>query len=115
MPSLPKKSRLSKPLIKHARTRSNNKLYNDPEWRRYSTKYRSDNPYCACGCGKSADCVDHIIPINYEGSFWDTRNHQGLNNHCHSRKSGRESQGIYEPYILNQDGERIPARGDQRK
>ena len=53
--------------------------------------------------------VDHTIPVNRGGSFWDIRNHQGLKKKCHDRKSGREAHGIIETWVDTKYG-KIPAR-----
>ena len=115
MPSMPKTSKYKKVKPQQVRSRSNNELYNNRAWRRYSTQFRKDNPLCNCGCGRKSQCVDHVIPYNYEGSFWDQRNHQALSNHCHFVKSGKESHGIYEDWTMNKYRERIPRRGAVRK
>jgi 5-methylcytosine-specific restriction protein A len=111
MPSMPKKSKYKPKQKQKSRSVSNNHLYNDPEWRKHSKQFRIDNPLCACGCGRPSEEVDHIIPINIGGSMWDKRNHQALSKHCHFRKSGRESHKMYEEYIFNDDGEKIPSAG----
>lgn len=38
-----------------------------------------------------AEHVDHIIPVNQGGDFWDAMNHQSLCASCHSAKTMRES------------------------
>lgn len=89
----------------------NHKQYNNYEWTQYRERFFSieANIHCACGCGRLANVVDHIIPFNRGGSFWDTRNHQGLANICHNRKSGRERHGKIERYINTKYG-KIPER-----
>lgn len=49
------------------------------------------NHLCACRCGRNANVVDHIIP--HKGDmrlFWDRKNWQPLNSHCHN--STKQSQ-----------------------
>lgn len=89
----------------------NHKLYNNYEWTQYRKEYlsRQENLHCACGCGRLAKMVDHVIPVTRGGSFNDARNHQPLANVCHNRKNGRERHGKIEPYINTKYG-RIPER-----
>lgn len=42
------------------------------------------------GITKAASIVDHKMPVNSGGSFYDTSNHQGLCEHHHAVKSAQE-------------------------
>lgn len=72
--------------------KESSKLYNDRRWKKYSERFRRASQVCALfdSCGGIAQCVDHIIPVEDGGDFWDTANHQPLCNSCHARKSARE-------------------------
>jgi len=51
------------------------------------------NQYCACGCGRRADMVDHIVPHRGDRRlFWDRGNWQAMAlSPCHtSRKQSLE-------------------------
>lgn len=87
------------------------KKYNNQAWVKYRARALAmpENIHCACGCGKLSTTMDHIIPHNRGGSFWDTRNHQGLATKCHNRKSGRERHGKIEEFVETKYG-RIPTR-----
>lgn len=60
------------------------------KWQRESKAFLAlpQNHYCACGCGRVADMVDHIIP--HRGNpklFWDRSNWQPLaSSPCHSSR-----------------------------
>ncbi|MBS0535381.1 MAG: HNH endonuclease [Proteobacteria bacterium] len=62
----------------------------DSKWRRESKEYlaRPENCLCACGCGRAADMVDHIIPHRGDRKlFWDRKNWQPMaSSPCHVRK-----------------------------
>ena len=71
--------------------RGNQSLYNDSKWRKYSLSLRKKNPLCSICLeqGRTTPCavVDHIIPIDKGGSFWDKDNHRCLCHKCHNKKS----------------------------
>lgn len=49
-----------------------------------------ENRYCACGCGRRADTVDHIKPHRGNRAlFWDRTNWQPMAFRCHSSKKQR--------------------------
>jgi 5-methylcytosine-specific restriction protein A len=67
------------------------------EWQRESKAFLAlpQNHYCACGCGRRADMVDHITP--HKGNqrlFWDRNNWQPMAARpCHnSKKQSLERQ-----------------------
>jgi 5-methylcytosine-specific restriction endonuclease McrA len=70
----------------------------DSKWQRESRAFLADpaNRYCACGCGRLADMVDHKVP--HRGNmrfFWDRSNWQPMaSSPCHSsRKQRMERSG----------------------
>ena len=86
--------------------------YASKAWRDYSYQLRSKTLRCAIS-GRNYPVnhlvVDHIIPVNEGGSFWDERNHQVICIWQHNKKSGIEKMtGCKTAYILNEDGEKIP-------
>jgi 5-methylcytosine-specific restriction endonuclease McrA len=67
----------------------------DSKWRRESKAFlaQPENRFCACGCGRTADCVDHKIPHRGDKKlFWSRSNWQPLaSSPCHaSRKQSLE-------------------------
>ena len=67
--------------------------YRSKRWKRRSRAFLSRHPECNCGCGKLAEVVDHVIPINLTNStpdFFDESNWQGLTRVCHNRKTRRD-------------------------
>lgn len=86
--------------------------YNSKAWREYSYQLRASTLKCAIN-GRFYEVhnlvVDHIIPVNEGGSFWDARNHQVINKWSHNKKSASEqANGSKTPYELNELGEKIP-------
>ena len=61
----------------------------DHRWRKYTKGYKLRNPYCRL-CSNPTYAVDHIIPVNDGGSFWDENNHQPLCQSHHNAKTARE-------------------------
>jgi 5-methylcytosine-specific restriction protein A len=68
--------------------------YDSAAWKRESRAFLAANPTCACGCGRAATIVDHIVPVRPFGDprFFDRSNWQGLAWPCHRLKS-RVEQG----------------------
>ncbi|MCC6736521.1 MAG: HNH endonuclease [Bauldia sp.] len=68
----------------------------DSKWRRERDAFlaRPENRLCACGCGRVADVVDHIIPHGGDRKlFWDRKNWQPLAaSPCHASKKQREER-----------------------
>jgi 5-methylcytosine-specific restriction endonuclease McrA len=69
----------------------------DATWRRESKAFLAEpaNRYCACGCGRVADVVDHKVP--HRGNqqlFWDRRNWQPMNHHCHNSAKQRHERRL---------------------
>jgi 5-methylcytosine-specific restriction endonuclease McrA len=67
----------------------------DGKWRRESKAFlaQPENRFCACGCGRVADMVDHIKPHRGDMRlFWNRANWQPLaSSPCHaSRKQSIE-------------------------
>ena len=65
-------------------------------WQKARKSYLEMNPFCACGCGRLAEVVDHKIPHKGDVTlFWDRDNWQGLTVACHNRKTAREDMGSW--------------------
>ncbi|WJR76008.1 HNH endonuclease [Bradyrhizobium sp. NP1] len=69
----------------------------DSKWKRESKAFLAlpQNRFCACGCGRIADVVDHKVPHRGDMKlFWDRSNWQPLaSSPCHSsRKQSLERQ-----------------------
>lgn len=76
------------------RTVDNSKLYNGRRWRKFRANYLARNPLCE-ECKKEdkitpATVLDHKIQVRSGGAPYDEFNVQGLCNHHHAVKSGRE-------------------------
>lgn len=76
------------------RPNANDRGY-DGKWRRESKAFLAlpENRFCACGCGRVADCVDHKRPHRGDMKlFWSRSNWQPLaSSPCHaSRKQSLE-------------------------
>lgn len=72
----------------------------DARWQREAADYlaRPENRFCACGCGKSANMVDHKRA--HKGDmrlFWDRANWQPMNHRCNSRKAASREGGFGNP------------------
>jgi 5-methylcytosine-specific restriction protein A len=51
--------------------------------------------WCACGCGRRADMVDHKVAHKGDQRlFWDRSNWQPMNGGCNSRKAARSEGGF---------------------
>lgn len=74
------------------RPNANDRGY-DSKWRRESNEFLAlpENRFCACGCGRIADCVDHKIPHRGDKKlFWDRTNWQPLaSSPCHASRKQR--------------------------
>ena len=96
MPTLPKGK--NRPWIpkrpQHMREVDNASFYNSMRWRKLRKFFLKRNPICRMcdyiGIKKSAEMVDHIIPISKGGHEIDMKNLQSLCNSCHAKKSARE-------------------------
>lgn len=91
------------------------------EWDRASRAFllEPENYYCACGCGRRADTVDHIKA--HKGNrdlFWDRTNWQAMAFQCHSSKKQRAERrsnealtgGRVESFALAQGPAGAPSR-----
>lgn len=85
--------------------------YAKQSWRDYSYELRASVLKC-CVDDRHYQVnhlvVDHIIPVNEGGSFWDQRNHQVMCKWHHSKKTVMERNGSKTPWELNDKNERIP-------
>lgn len=64
-------------------------------YQRARAAFLAANPLCA-ECGRhgrtvGADELDHIVPIEDGGEFWDESNWQGLCRPCHEAKTAAEN------------------------
>jgi 5-methylcytosine-specific restriction protein A len=73
----------------------------DTQWQRESKAFlaRPENRFCACGCGRVANMVDHIQPHRGDPKlFWDRRNWQPMAaSPCHSQNkqaAERRADGV---------------------
>lgn len=67
------------------------------EWERESKAFLAlpENRFCACGCGRVADMVDHKRPHKGDMQlFWDRSNWQAMKRGCHSRKTAGRDGGF---------------------
>jgi 5-methylcytosine-specific restriction endonuclease McrA len=72
----------------------------DKRWECETADYlaRPENKFCACGCGKFANMVDHKVA--HKGDmrlFWDRANWQPMNRRCNSRKAASREGGFGNP------------------
>ena len=58
----------------------------DGTWQKLRRYKLAGDPFCVV-CNRSADQVDHIVPINDGGDRLDPRNLQSMCQGCHSRKT----------------------------
>lgn len=62
----------------------------DSKWERAAKQFLAQprNRLCACGCGRVADMVDHVIPHRGDMKlFWDQSNWQPMaRSPCHSSR-----------------------------
>ncbi|PRY10297.1 HNH endonuclease [Pontibacter ummariensis] len=71
-------------------------LYDSARWRKLRVQHFMEYPLCVhceeAGRASLAVILDHIIPHRIDKSidFFDRRNHQGLCNSCHNKKSALE-------------------------
>lgn len=113
MPFIPnKKTTLFTPEKRVQKRSEKVKDYDTKEFRDYSRNEREKAGKCQ-KCGREFLpkylILDHIIPVEEGGSFWDRRNHQVLCKWHHSSKTAKEMRtGSQRPFDLNELGEKIP-------
>lgn len=69
----------------------------DSKWAKESKAWLASlgNPLCACGCGRPADMVDHIVAAKGDNRlFWDRSNWQPYNGLCNRRKNIKSEGGF---------------------
>lgn len=103
MPYKPKKiSRAYKPeRVAFQRENDNSRFYNSWKWRKTSKAFLTLNPICKCqdclanDVVKPATVSDHIRGLQFllDNNIdpYDYNELQPMNDHCHNKKSGRES------------------------
>lgn len=54
------------------------------------------NEFCACGCGRKADMIDHVVPHRGDKRlFWSRSNWQPMaSSPCHSRKKQAQERAV---------------------
>jgi len=117
MPIQPRKERPHKP-TRPRKGNADSGFYGSAKWKKLRFTYRYSHPYCEECLRESGDyvpmyIVDHVIPISIGGASDDDRNFQSLCRQHHDSKSGRERHGIYEEWILNERGDKIPKRNSE--
>jgi 5-methylcytosine-specific restriction endonuclease McrA len=71
---------------------------------------RPENEFCACGCGREADMVDHRIAHRGDPRlFWAETNWQPMASICNRRKAVREEGAFGRPKV--DQGIRAPGAG----
>lgn len=69
------------------------RIYDSPQWRRTRTLVLArDNYRCQIrksGCTETATCVDHIMPVESGGSWFDPSNLRAACLHCNSSRVNR--------------------------
>lgn len=70
----------------------------DYRWKKYRDVYLKTHPLCVMCLAERrivpATVVDHIVPVNKGGDFWDAANHQALCASCHGVKTATEDGGF---------------------
>ena len=74
--------------------KSNTHIYNSRQWRKLRQMILHKQPICVM-CQqkkryKTANTIDHILPINKGGAVWSIDNLQALCTSCHNKKSARD-------------------------
>ena len=71
-------------------THRNRHIYGSKRWQLLRRHVLLEQPLCACGCGRLAEDVDHITPLDRGGAPFDRSNLQALAHSCHARKTRQE-------------------------
>jgi 5-methylcytosine-specific restriction endonuclease McrA len=72
----------------------------DSKWEKARAAYlaKPENKYCACGCGRLADMIDHkVAPKGDMKLFWNVRNWQAYASICNKRKAIKYEGGFGNP------------------
>ena len=108
MPSLKKSKPPSYTPPKEVNRTSDQSFYNSTTWRKYSLNYRAMNPLCEVSIAADdpigSQLVDHIVPIEQGGSWYDPCNHMAMCHYWHNKKRGLESQGYVVDHINGING-----------
>ena len=123
MPTIPKPKPLPWVIKTPKRQGSNQEYYGKPAHRKQSIAYRKANPICEV-CSKKGiarpviqdnkrvGVMDHIIPIENEGSKTDLRNIMSMCSYrkgsCHDKKRSLESRQIFVKSERNERGNLVP-------
>lgn len=88
-----------RPDVSHTRLNAiDRSVFYGHRWRKLRAAFLVQNPLCACGCGRPATVVDHVVPHNGNLSLafaWD--NLQALTKSCHDRKTAALDGGFGNP------------------
>jgi 5-methylcytosine-specific restriction enzyme A len=77
----------------------------DANWRKAKAEFlaRPENRFCACGCGRLANMVNHRIAHKGDMKlFWNRSNWQPFNNRCNSRVCAEREGGfgnVFKPVL----------------
>jgi len=72
-----------------------NGIYASTPWKAFRIMYLRRHPMCSEeGCNEMATVIDHIVPVNRGGSFWDTENLRALCKRCHDKKTAKLDGGF---------------------
>jgi len=89
-------------------------------WSVYSKAFLAQHPLCADpyhvhgDLGHFSECVDHIVPPQFGGDFWDSNNHQPLCTACNLRKAAEDRRRFEVPQGGSKSSEQrrsVPACG----
>jgi 5-methylcytosine-specific restriction endonuclease McrA len=71
-------------------------------WQLAALEFLAEHPFCACGCGRRADMVDHIVPHRGRRDlFWSRANWQALaSSPCHARAKQRAENRGGKPVVI---------------
>ena len=86
----PRRKKFKMPHRFNHRTNEQDKRYWTHQWKKARAAFIRENPTCK-RCHKLAQVIDHVVPVNQGGEFWDVTNWQPLCKQCHDIKSGREA------------------------
>jgi len=105
MPSKPgSRQRLYRPVAqtgtKMEHRERSRKEYHTNRWTVISRKFRASHPLCQrcleTGIVTESEVVDHIIPVEVHGKFWDRYNYQALCKKCNIIKGNEDKKLINE-------------------
>lgn len=70
-------------------------FYSTREWRRIRAVVLREEPFCACGCGRTSNTVDHVKNRRaYPELALERTNLRGWYDACHNRKTASQDGGF---------------------